>query len=182
MLAKAASGYVPDTPNLYAKLTGRELLRFVGDLYNLDRAQAVRRIDELLRMFELVNAADDTVDSYSHGMQQKASLAAALMHDPRVLVLDEPTVGLDPKSARLIKDILRQLADRGAAVMLSTHILEIAERMCDRIGIINKGKLIAAGTMDELRAADKTGQTSLEDIFLDLTGGTEETGIAEFLK
>jgi ABC-2 type transport system ATP-binding protein len=99
-----------------------------------------------------------------------------------VLVLDEPTVGLDPKSARLIKDILRQLADRGAAVMLSTHILEIAERMCDRIGIINQGQLIAQGSMDELRALDKTGQTSLEDIFLDLTGGAEETEIAEFLK
>ena len=182
ILAKASCGYVPDTPNLYAKLTGRELLRFVGDLYNLDRAQATRRIDELLRMFDLVRAAEDTVDSYSHGMQQKASLAAALMHDPRVLVLDEPTVGLDPKSARLIKDILRQLADRGAAVMLSTHILEIAERMCDRIGIINQGQLIAQGTMDELRALDKTGQTSLEDIFLVLTGGAEETEIAEFLR
>lgn len=182
ILAKASSGYVPDTPNLYAKLTGRELLRFVGDLYNLDRTQAARRIDELLRMFDLARAADDTVDSYSHGMQQKASLAAALMHDPRVLVLDEPTVGLDPKSARLIKDILRQLADRGAAVMLSTHILEIAERMCDRIGIINQGQLIAQGTMTELRALDNTGQTSLEDIFLDLTGGAEETEIAEFLR
>ncbi len=181
-LAKASCGYVPDTPNLYAKLTGRELLRFVADLYDLDRTQAVRRADELLRMFELAAAADDTVDSYSHGMQQKASLAAALMHDPRVLVLDEPTVGLDPKSARLIKDILRQLADRGAAVMLSTHILEIAERMCDRIGIINKGQLVAVGTMDELRMLDKTGQTSLEDIFLGLTGGAEETEIAEVLR
>ena len=182
MLAKASCGYVPDTPNLYAKLTGRELLRFVSDLYNLDRSQVARRIDELLRMFDLANAADDTVDSYSHGMQQKASLAAALMHDPKVLVLDEPTVGLDPKSARLIKDILRQLADRGAAVMLSTHILEIAERMCDRIGIINKGQLVAVGTMDELRVLDKTGQTSLEDIFLSLTGGAEETEIADVLK
>ncbi len=181
-LAKASSGYVPDTPNLYAKLTGRELLRFVADLYDLDRSQATRRADELLRMFELASAADDTVDSYSHGMQQKASLAAALMHDPKVLVLDEPTVGLDPKSARLIKDILRQLADRGAAIMLSTHILEIAERMCDRIGIINRGQLIAVGTMDELRTLDKTGQTSLEDIFLSLTGGAEETEIAEILK
>ncbi len=181
-LAKASSGYVPDTPNLYAKLTGRELLRFVGDLYDLDRKQAARRLEELLRMFELASAADDTVDSYSHGMQQKTSLAAALMHDPKVLVLDEPTVGLDPKSARLIKDILRQLADRGAAVMLSTHILEIAERMCDRIGIINKGQLIAVGTMDELRTLDKTGQASLEDIFLSLTGGVEETAIAEILK
>jgi ABC-2 type transport system ATP-binding protein len=182
MLAKASAGYVPDTPNLYAKLTGRELLRFVSDLYNLDRSQVAHRIDELLRMFDLAVAADDTVDSYSHGMQQKISLAAALMHDPKVLVLDEPTVGLDPKSARLIKDILRQLADRGAAVMLSTHILEIAERMCDRIGIINKGQLIAVGTMDELRTLDKTGQTSLEDIFLSLTGGAEETEIAEVLK
>jgi len=181
-LAKASCGYVPDTPNLYPKLTGRELLHFVADLYDLDRSQAVRRADELLRMFELASAAEDTTDSYSHGMQQKTSLAAALMHDPKVLVLDEPTVGLDPKSARLIKDILRQLADRGAAVMLSTHILEIAERMCDRIGIINKGELVAVGTMDELRMLDKTGQTSLEDIFLSLTGGAEETEIAEVLR
>jgi ABC-2 type transport system ATP-binding protein len=182
MLAKASSGYVPDSPNLYAKLTGRELLRFVGDLYNMDRRQVARRIDELLRMFDLTAAANDTVDSYSHGMQQKTSLAAALMHDPKVLVLDEPTVGLDPKSARLIKDVLRQLADRGAAVMLSTHILEIAERMCNRIGIINKGELIAVGTMNELRDQDKTGQASLEDIFLGLTGGIEEAEIAEILK
>lgn len=180
--AKAASGYVPDTPNLYAKLTGRELLRFVGDLYNLDRARAERRSEELLRMFDLIAAADDTTDSYSHGMQQKTSLAAALMHDPRALVLDEPTVGLDPKSARLIKDILRQMADRGTAIFLSTHILEIAERMCDRIGIINKGELIAVGTMDELRALGQSGKTSLEDIFLSLTGGAEEAEIAEVLK
>jgi ABC-2 type transport system ATP-binding protein len=182
LLAKASSGYVPDTPNLYAKLTGRELLSFVADLYDLDRKQVVRRIDELLRMFDLTEAADDTLDSYSHGMQQKASLAAALMHDPRVLVLDEPTVGLDPKSARLIKDILRQIADRGAAVMLSTHILEIAERMCDRIGIINKGQLVAVGTMEELRRLGQTSEASLEDIFLGLTGGAEMAEIAEILK
>jgi ABC-2 type transport system ATP-binding protein len=181
-LAKASCGYVPDTPNLYAKLTGRELLRFVGDLYDIERSQAARRAEELLRMFDLMNAANDTVDSYSHGMQQKASLAAALMHDPRVLILDEPTVGLDPKSARLIKDILRQLADRGAAVMLSTHILEIAERMCDRIGIINKGQLVAVGSMEELRTRNQTGQTSLEDIFLSLTGGAEAAAIADILK
>jgi len=180
--AKAVSGYVPDTPNLYAKLTGRELLRFVGDLYNLEPRHAAQRAEELLRVLDLSSAADDTVDSYSHGMQQKASLAAALMHDPKVLVLDEPTVGLDPKSARLIKDILRQLADRGAAVFLSTHILEIAERMCDRIGIINNGSVIAAGTMDELRSLGKAGETSLEDIFLSLTGGAEAAEIAEILK
>jgi ABC-2 type transport system ATP-binding protein len=180
--AKASSGYVPDTPNLYAKLTGRELLRFVGDLYDLDPRQVAQRTEELLRVLDLDEAADNTIDSYSHGMQQKASLAAALMHDPRVLVLDEPTVGLDPKSARLIKDLLRQMADRGSAVFLSTHILEIAERMCDRIGIINKGELVAVGTMAELRSLGKAGEVSLEDIFLGLTGGAEEAEIAEILK
>jgi ABC-2 type transport system ATP-binding protein len=180
--AKAASGYVADTPNLYAKLTGRELLTFVADLYDLDRKQASQRAEELLRVLDLSAAADNTIDSYSHGMQQKAALASALMHDPKVLVLDEPTVGLDPRSARLIKDILRQMADRGAAVFLSTHILEIAERMCDRIGIINQGELVAVGSMNELRALGKAGEVSLEDIFLGLTGGAEEAEIAEILK
>jgi ABC-2 type transport system ATP-binding protein len=183
--AKAVNGYVPDEPNLYAKLTGRELLRFVGDLYGIERQQVERRSDELLRLFDLTEAGDDTIDSYSHGMQQKSAIASALVHDPKVLVLDEPTVGLDPKSARLIKDILRQLADRGAAIFLSTHILEIAERMCDRIGIINRGSLIAVGTMQELRSARQDeidSETTLEDIFLGLTGGAEYAEIAEVLK
>jgi ABC-2 type transport system ATP-binding protein len=152
----------------------------------MPRSQVERRIEELLKLFDLVQAGDDTIDSYSHGMQQKTALAAALMHDPRVLVLDEPTVGLDPRSARRIKDILRQMADRGAAIFLSTHILEIAERMCDRIGIINKGKLIAVGTMDELRALGQgqagAGGLSLEDIFLGLTGGAEYAELAEVLE
>lgn len=184
--AKAISGYVPDTPNLYAKLTGRELLRFVGSLYGLEADRVERRIEELLRLFDLTQAGDDTIDSYSHGMQQKTALAAALVHDPHVLVLDEPTVGLDPKSARLIKDILRQMAERGAAIFLSTHILEIAERMCDRIAIIHQGQVIAVGTMDELRnlpgGATGAGATSLEDIFLGLTGGAEYAEITEVLK
>lgn len=184
--AKAASGYVPDEPNLYAKLTARELLRFVGDLYSLNRQQVDRRSEELLRLFDLAQAADDPIDSYSHGMRQKTALAAGLLQDPRVLILDEPTVGLDPKSARLIKDILRQIANRGAAVFLSTHILEIAERMCDRIGIIHNGRLVAVGTMEELRALGKSdlpnGTSSLEDIFLSLTGGTEYAEIAEVLR
>ena len=179
--AKLCSGYVPDAPNLYGKLSARELLRFVGDLYCMAPQQIEHRIDELLRLFSLVEAGDNLIDSYSHGMQQKTSLAAALMHDPEVLVLDEPTVGLDPKSARLIKDILRQFAERGSVVFVSTHILEIAERMCDRIGIIDKGRLIAVGTMEELRAMGR-GETSLEDIFLTLTGGAEEAEIAEVLK
>jgi len=179
--AKTATGYAPDEPNLYAKLSARELLRFVGELYDLDRQQVNRRIEELLRLFDLSEAGDDLIDSYSHGMQQKTALAAALLHDPRILVLDEPTVGLDPKSARLIKDILRQMAARGSAIFLSTHILEIAERMCDRIGIIHQGRLVAVGTMEELRALGK-GQASLEDIFLQITGGTEYAEITEVLK
>jgi ABC-2 type transport system ATP-binding protein len=186
--AKAVNGYVPDTPNLYAKLSGREMLRFVGELYNIERDQIDRRIEELLKLFDLENAGDDSIDSYSHGMQQKTALACALMHDPKVLILDEPTVGLDPKSARLIKDILQQMAERGAAIFLSTHILEIAERMCDRIGIINKGELIAVGSMEELRNLSQgeestlPGGASLEDIFLNLTGGTEYAELAEVLK
>ena len=179
--AKFSSGFVPDTPNLYSKLSARELLRFVGDLYFMDLGKINHRIEELLRLFSLDDVGDNLIDSYSHGMQQKVSLAAALMHDPKVLVLDEPTVGLDPKSARLIKDVLRQFADRGSAVFVTTHILEIAERMCDRIGIINHGKLVAVGTMDELRAM-RHGETSLEDIFLSLTGGADEAEIAEVLR
>jgi ABC-2 type transport system ATP-binding protein len=179
--AKAVCGYLPDTPNLYPKLSARELLRFVGDLYEVNPDRIERRSQEMLSLFELSEAADDPIDTYSHGMQQKTALASALLHDPQVLVMDEPTVGLDPRSARLIKDILRQLADRGAAVFLSTHILEIAERMCDRIGIINNGRLIAVGTMEELRAAGE-GESSLEDIFLNLTGGAEYAEIAEVLK
>jgi ABC-2 type transport system ATP-binding protein len=179
--AKSVIGYVPEEPHLYPKLAGREFLRFVGDLYNMPADQVKRRADELLRLFDLDEAADGLIDSYSHGMRQKTAIAAALMHDPRVLVLDEPTSGLDPKSARLIKDILRQMAERGTAVFLSTHIMEIAERMCDRIGIINAGQLAAVGTMDELRAG-AAGQASLEDIFLTLTGGAEYAEIAEVLR
>ncbi len=179
--AKISTGYVPDTPNLYSKLSARELLRFVGDLYCMAPRQIDRRTEELLRLFSLEEAGDNLIDSYSHGMQQKASMAAALMHDPKVLVLDEPTVGLDPKSARLIKDVLRQFADRESVVFVTTHILEIAERMCDRIGIINQGHLIAVGTMAELRTMGR-GETSLEDIFLGLTGGAEETELTEVLK
>jgi ABC-2 type transport system ATP-binding protein len=177
--AKAVLGYVPDEPMLYDKLSAREFLSFVADLYSVPSQRAQHRAEELLRLFDLGNDADNLIEGFSHGMRQKTAIAGALMHDPKVLVLDEPTVGLDPKSARLIKDILRQLAERGAAVFLSTHILEIAERMCDRIGIIDRGSLIAVGTIEELRAG-QSGQ-SLEDIFLSLTGGAEYAEIAQVL-
>ncbi|MBI3242641.1 MAG: ABC transporter ATP-binding protein [Chloroflexi bacterium] len=177
--AKAAFGYVPDAPNLYAKLSGWEFLRFISRLYRVPKEHAERRANELLKLFELSNAASDLIEGYSHGMQQKMALAGALIHDPQVLFLDEPTVGLDPKSARLIKDMLGQLRDRGTAVFFSTHILEIAERMCDRVIIINQGEIVASGTLAELRASE--GHGSLEDIFLSVTGGAEYAEIAQVL-
>ena len=178
--AKALIGYAPDQSYLPEKLTAREYLQFVAGLYRLAPDEAQRRGEELLRLFDLDDRGDEYVGGYSHGMRQKAALAGALLHNPQAFFLDEPTVGLDPRSARLIKDILREVAGRGTAVFLTTHILEIAERMCDRVAIINDGRVIAAGTVDELRA----GQTgaSLEDVFMRLTGGAEEAEIAAALE
>lgn len=177
--AKSLIGYVPDQPYLPEKLTAREYLEFIAGLYNVDRLAARRRGDELLKLFGLEDRGDEFVGGFSHGMRQKTALAGALLHNPQAFFLDEPTVGLDPRSARLIKDILREVSERGTAVFLTTHILEIAERMCDRVAIISGGTVIATGTMDELRAG-RSGE-SLEDIFLDLTGGSEEAEIAAAL-
>ncbi len=177
--AKACLGYVPDQPILYDKLRGREFLTFMARLYRVDGRTAQRRADDLLRVFDLSDAADHLVEGYSHGMRQKLALAGALIHRPSVLFLDEPTVGLDPKSARLIKDLLLQLREAGVAVMMSTHILEIAERMCDRVGIIFNGRLIAEGTVAELHALQGGG--SLEEIFLSLTGGADYAELARVL-
>ncbi len=175
--AKSLLGFVPDSPDVYERLSARELLFFVADLRKMDRSRAVLRIDELLAMFELDERQDDLLGSYSHGMRQKISIAASLISNPKVIFLDEPTVGLDPKSARLVKEMLRKVASDGGSVFLSTHILEIAERMCDRVGIIQNGRLLAEGTVDELRqrvsAGTSTGNVSLEDLFLKLTGGEE---------
>jgi ABC-2 type transport system ATP-binding protein len=180
LAARSRIAYLPDTPYLYNKLTGREFVHFVGGLYNVPSERINRRLKELLPLFGLADRADDLIEGYSHGMRQKTLLAAALIHDPEALIFDEPTVGLDPRSARLLRDILRQLVARGSTVFLSTHILEIAERMCDRIGIIDGGRLIALGTVDELhRQAHREG--SLEDIFLELTGGATYAEIAEVL-
>ena len=177
--AKSLIGYVPDQPYLPEKLTAREFLEFIAGLYQLDRATAARRGEELLRLFGLADRGDELVGGYSHGMRQKTALAGALLHNPKAFFLDEPTVGLDPRSARLIKDLLREVADRGTAVFMSTHILEIAERMCDRVGIIDNGRIVAVGTVDELRAG-RSGE-SLEDIFLELTGGAEAAELADAL-
>ena len=178
--ARARMAYLPDTPYLYEKLSAREFIHFVAGLYRVPPERAVRRTAELLGILGLEDRADDLIEGFSHGMRQKTVLAAALVHDPKVMFLDEPTVGLDPRSARLMRDIFRQLSERGTTVFLSTHILEIAERMCDRIGIINEGRLIELGTVAELHARARSGG-SLEDIFLELTGGPAYAEIADIL-
>lgn len=178
--AKAIFGYIPDNPFLYEKLTGREFLSFMADLYSVATDGRSRRIDDLLRLFELQDKGNELIQGYSRGMRQKIALAGALIHNPKVIFLDEPTVGLDPRSARLMKDILRRLCSEGTAVFVSTHILEIAERMCDRFAIVNRGNVIAMGTMEELRAHVEDKE-SLEDIFLDLTSGEEERDLIQYL-
>jgi ABC-2 type transport system ATP-binding protein len=165
--AKENIGFVPDNPNIYERLTGTEYLNFMADVYRVSAEQRKESIEEYLEMFELKDAASDLIKSYSHGMKQKIALTGALIHDRAVWVLDEPMVGLDPKSAHLLKEQMRKHCDRGNTVFFSTHILEVAEKLCDRIGIIHKGKLIAIGTLDELRHGDN--KDSLENIFLELT-------------
>lgn len=172
--AKARIGYVPDSATLYDKLSAREFLEFSGDLYHVPRPARDRRIDALLNLFNLAGRERDFLAGFSRGMRQKVSLAAALLHDPQVLFLDEPTVGLDPQSARQMKDILEDLCREGRTVFFSTHILEIAERMCTRLAIINHGRLVAVGTLDELRRQAGAERESLEQIFLQLTGSREE--------
>ena len=167
-------GYIPDRPYVYDKLTGAEFVRFVAALYGQTGAPVERRMGELLELFELSPWRDELTESYSHGMRQKLIIASAFVHRPEVIVVDEPMVGLDPKSARLLKDLFRQFVDRGGTVLMSTHTLEIAEGMCDRIGIIQGGRLVAEGTMAELRAQSASGDESLEDLFLRLTGGLRE--------
>ncbi len=172
--AKSRLGFIPDRPFVYDKLTGAEFLRFVAGLYGQDGPLIDRRIDELLELFELLPWRDELTESYSHGMRQKLIISSALLHRPEVIVVDEPMIGLDPKSARLLKDLLRQFVSRGGTVLMSTHTLEIAEAMCDRIAIVQDGKIVAAGTMDELRIQTSTGDASLEELFLKLTGGLSE--------
>ncbi|MFA6029191.1 MAG: ABC transporter ATP-binding protein [Elusimicrobiota bacterium] len=173
--AKRVLGIVPDEPFVYPKLTGAEFLRLSGDLHAVPLATQRRRIPELLEMFELSSWGGELLESYSHGMRQKLVLSSVLLHEPKALLLDEPLVGLDPKSARMAKEILRTLASRGCAIFMCTHVLEIAEAICDRIGIMMNGRLDAVGTMSELRAKAGAGSEGarLEDLFLRLTGAQE---------
>jgi len=168
--AKSILGYIPDRPFIYEKLTGREYLNFIADLYGMDALVASEKGQRFLEFFDLAEAADKLVEGYSHGMKQKLIISGALLHDPKLVVVDEPMVGLDPKGARQVKQLLRDLCQRGAAVFMSTHSLGIAQAMCDRIGIIQKGEVIALGSLDELRRQADRDHEHLEDIFLELTG------------
>lgn len=175
--AKKLLGYVPDRPHTYEKLRGREFLEFVAGLHGIDEEQAAERAMRLLAQFALVKAGDEMIESYSHGMRQKLILSAALIHEPKLLVVDEPMVGLDPRGARQIREILREQAARGGAIFLSTHSLNLAEDTCTRIGIVRDGKLVALGSSDELRALAKRPGSPLEEVFIELTEESSEAGV-----
>ncbi len=166
--AKKIIGFVPDRPFLYEKLTGMEFMKFIADLYRIDLQVFSRRAGELLEQFALLEWKDEIIEAYSHGMKQRLIIAAALLHDPRVMVIDEPMVGLDPEAVRMVRDILKGLASQNVTVFVSTHTLSLAEDLCDRIGVIHKGTLLAQGTVAELNLAAKTGEARLEEVFLTL--------------
>jgi len=166
--AKSMISYVPDSPEIYDKLKGIGYLNFIADMYGISKDVREEKIERYLEMFEIKDAVNDIIGSYSRGMKQKLVLTAALMNEPELFILDEPMVGLDPKSSFNLKETMRQMRDGGKTIFFSTHILEVAEKFCDRIAIINKGKIVAMGTMEELRSHAEERET-LENIFLELT-------------
>ena len=170
--AKAALGFIPDRPFIYEKLTAGEFLRFHGGLYGLEGAAAQTRVEEMLDLFELRRWENELVESFSHGMKQRLVMSAAFLHRPAAVAVDEPMVGLDPRGARLIKDVFRRMSERGVAILMSTHTLEVAQEMAHRLSIILKGKIIAQGTVDEVRALAGGGDDHLTSVFLRLTGGS----------
>ena len=185
--AKKIIGLVPDQPFLYQKLTGGEFLNFVADLYEIPLEVKKRRIPELLSLFEINEWENVLIENYSYGMQRRLVMASVLLHNPRVIFLDEPLVGLDPKAGRLVKRIFQELSQRKVTIFMSTHTLEIAEKLCQRIGIIQGGRLVALGTNEQLRRkAEKEGEmverAGLEDIFLKLTGGPEYEELLKYLE
>jgi ABC-2 type transport system ATP-binding protein len=172
-------GYVPDEPYLYDKLSGREFLQFVGDMHGLTGAESKARIEREIRSFELDGFVDELAENYSHGMRQRLAFAAALLHDPAALVVDEPMVGLDPRSMRLVKDLLRRKSREGMTVFMSTHSLWVAEEISDRIGIVDQGQLRFLGTLAELRSQLAQEHRSLEDLYLEITSRAGDFSAAE---
>ena len=175
--ARKILGFVPDRPFVYDKLTGAELLRFAAGLFGLQGPQIETRIDELLDLWDLTQWKNQLVESYSHGMRQKLIISSALIHRPAVLVVDEPMVGLDPRSAWLLKDVLRKFADNGGTALVSTHTLELAESLCDRLAVIDQGSVVASGSIDDLRREAQSETAGLEEIFLKITRGATESEI-----
>jgi ABC-2 type transport system ATP-binding protein len=169
--AKASLGFIPDRPFLYDKLTAGEFLRFHGGLYGLN-GNVMDRVREMLELFELTRWENELVESFSHGMKQRLVMSAAFLHRPRAVAVDEPMVGLDPRGARLIKDVFRRMSERGVSILMSTHTLEVAQEMSHRISIIQKGRIIAQGTVDEVRQLAGGGDAHLTEVFLKLTGGS----------
>ena len=178
---KRQVGYVPESPRLYEFLTGIEYLDFIGDVYGMQPAEKKSRISEYLRALQLEGREGDMINSYSEGMKQKIALISAFLHRPKLLILDEPLNGLDPRSARIVKDFLHELKRQGVTTILSTHVLEIAQALCDRIGIMYRGKLLALGNMDELRQMSMLPDSGLEEIFLKLTGTGDIRAVVEEL-
>ncbi|MBW2220020.1 MAG: ABC transporter ATP-binding protein [Deltaproteobacteria bacterium] len=167
--AKRKTGFIPDRPYLYEKLTGMEFLRFMADLYNVSNDVFLIKAEELLSLFSLSDWSFELIESYSHGMKQRLIMAAALLHDPELFIVDEPLVGLDPAGIKMVRELFRNIAKENKTIFMSTHTLKVAEDVCDRIGIINKGRLIAAGTFEELKKKKKTERKGLEEVFFKLT-------------
>jgi ABC-2 type transport system ATP-binding protein len=178
---KQLVGYVPESPRLYEFLTGIEYLDFIGDIYGVQTAEKKNRINEYLKALQLEGREGDMINSYSEGMKQKIALISAFLHRPKLLILDEPLNALDPRSARIVKDFLQELKTQGVTTIISTHVLEIAQALCDRVGIMYQGKLLALGNMDELRQMSKLPDSGLEDIFLKLTGTGDIRAVVEEL-
>jgi ABC-2 type transport system ATP-binding protein len=169
--AKKRIGFIPDRPFLYEKLTGMEFLRFTADLYGVEDHLFHEKAKEVLSQFSLYNWADELIEAYSHGMKQRLIIGAAILHNPKIIVVDEPMVGLDPAGIRMVKGLFRKLGEDGTTIFMSTHTLEVAENVCDRIGIIHRGSLIAMGTTDELRRKAQVQAGDLEEVFMILTEG-----------
>jgi len=180
--ARRHLGYVPETPFLYEYLSAAEYLDLVGVAYGLDRLERQKRAGELLQALQLEKQVNEVMSGYSQGMRQKIALISALMHKPEVLILDEPLNGLDPRSARIVKEILHRLADEGVSILFSTHVLEIADAICSKITIISNGSTVAEGTSQEVKAMAGLKSSSLEDVFLKLTGSEDTAKVVEALK